>query len=337
MPRVDEDLRYCREVLPRVSRTFAINIRLLAGSFRDAVGIAYLLCRTADALEDNWPGTPDEIRARFERLGAAIAGDAHAAVAVTEEANALDRPGDDLELVRHFPQVWRAFQSLSDADRPRIERCVLTMCAGMSRYSSRAAERGPGVAYLDSESELHDYCWIVAGCVGLMLTELFSARVPGRTPDETQRRIELAPPVGEALQLTNILLDWPIDMRRGRCYVPGAWLRELDLSPADLVGRARDEVRILEQRLESLARGALSRVPDYLDRVPRRALRYRLFVLLPALWALRSLEVARRDPEFPWGDTRPRLSRGALWRSGLSALLARAPVEDLRRCAVAGA
>ena len=30
------DLRFCREALPRVSRTFAINIRLLTGTLGEA-------------------------------------------------------------------------------------------------------------------------------------------------------------------------------------------------------------------------------------------------------------------------------------------------------------
>ena len=52
------------------------------------------------------------------------------------------------------------------------------MAEGMCRYSARAAERGAAVAYLDDETELHDYCWVVAGCVGVMLTRLFLAREP---------------------------------------------------------------------------------------------------------------------------------------------------------------
>ena len=48
---------WARTVLPRVSRTFAINIRVLRGSLGDAVRTAYLMCRVADTLEDVWPGT----------------------------------------------------------------------------------------------------------------------------------------------------------------------------------------------------------------------------------------------------------------------------------------
>jgi phytoene/squalene synthetase len=66
--RLSEDRAWCDGVLPRVSRTFALNIRLLAGTFREAVSIGYLLCRAADAIEDSWPGSADEIRSRFQLL-----------------------------------------------------------------------------------------------------------------------------------------------------------------------------------------------------------------------------------------------------------------------------
>jgi len=336
MAVTSEDLRYCREVLPRVSRTFALNIRMLPGSMRDAVGNAYLLCRTADALEDSWPGTPGAIRERFERLAAAVAGDRRAAESLAEEAGRLADRREDLELVRHLPVVERVFRGLAEGDRAAIAEAVRVMAAGMSRYAARAAERGAGLPYLDDEAELDDYCWVVAGCVGVMLTRLQATREPasaGAPREALDRRLALAPLVGRALQLTNILLDWPQDVRRGRCYVPAAWLAGHGIAPQALVGAPSGAARDLSLRLEAAARAALARVPDYLALVPAGARRYRLFVLLPALWALRSIEAARRDPEFPWGERRPKLARAALWSSAATALLGSAPLDALRRCA----
>src|SRR5207245_1910292 len=98
--------------------------------------------------------------------------------------------------------------------------------------------------------------WCVAGCVGRMLTRLFNRRHPARSSEIDQLRLERAPAVGEALQLTNIILDWPVDLRRGRCHVPGAWLRELGLTPVDLVGVPRPEQRVLLARMVFLAERA---------------------------------------------------------------------------------
>jgi 4,4'-diapophytoene synthase len=314
------DRRYCRDVLPRVSRTFAINIRLLNGPLGESVRIGYLLCRAADALEDSWPGRPEEIRARFARFLDAIGGRRDAAEALAREAAPLSTSGSDLELVAHLPVVWRVFAALPADLRQPVAAGVTTLATGMSRYASRAAGRPAAASYLDTEAELHDYCYVVAGCVGVMLTRLFDAldRPDATLAAERERR---APAVGEALQLTNILLDWPSDVRRGRCHVPQAWLDEYYLTPATIVGDERPGLRELATRLDALARGALARVPDYLELIPNTNVRYRMFCLWPALWAKASLDHAQRDPRFPWGPSRPRLPRTSLWGAALGSLL----------------
>jgi len=326
------DRRYCRDVLPHVSRTFALNIRLLNGVFGESVRVAYLLCRAADALEDSWPSQGGSaVRARFERFHAALAGDDSALADLAHEAAALDGSRPDLSLVAHLPRVIGAFHSLPAPYQDAVRTGVEVLASGMARFAARAAERPHGATYVDTENELHEYCYVVAGCVGEMLTRLFELTHGAGNPETAARRLALAPTVGEALQLTNILLDWPSDIRRGRCYVPASWLAERGLSANDLVGRDRPEVREVARRLEALASAALARVPDYLDRIPIHCVRYRLFCLLPAVWALGSLRTARRDPEFPWGARRPRLPRSELWRSSLATFVSVGDPRAVRR------
>jgi farnesyl-diphosphate farnesyltransferase len=318
-PPAAADLRYCREVLPRVSRTFAINIRLLGPAMRDAVCVGYLLCRAADALEDSWPGPSAEIRERFDRFRSAVAGDARAGEELAERVPRADGTRADLELLRNLPRVLSVHAALPPLERAAVARCLDVMSAGMCRYSTRAAARGAEVPYVDDEAELHDYCYVVAGCVGEMLTRLFNG-VSG-DPDRAERRLELAPVVGEALQLTNVLLDWPHDVAAGRCFLPASWLREEGLSVPDLLRVGEPRLRSLAARLEALARAALARVPDYVDLVPARHVRYRLFCLWPALWALGSIRHARRDPRFPAIPERPKLPRAELWGAALASAL----------------
>jgi farnesyl-diphosphate farnesyltransferase len=303
-------------MLPRVSRTFAINIALLSGSFGESVRVAYLLCRTADALEDSWPGPPDEVARRFDLFSAAIDGHEDAAHELARGLDAQASSGPDLELLVGLPRVLRVRDTLAARDRESITEAVHIMAAGMRRFAVRAAHRaretGASAPYIDTDEELHDYCWVVAGCVGVMLTRLFNRLAPAGEAREAER-LALAPVVGEALQLTNIVLDWTTDLERGRCHVPAAWLAETGVSPAELTDLTRPGVRDLSSRMERLARAALSRVPEYLDTIPIRHVRYRLFCLWPALWALASLRHARRHAASPPAARRPRLPRAALW------------------------
>jgi farnesyl-diphosphate farnesyltransferase len=311
---------WCREALLRVSRTFALNIRVLDGRMLESVRLAYLLCRAADALEDSWPGPANEMADRFDRLLAALDGDERAGQSLAVEAAA--RPARaDLTLLARLPALLQVLAALEPADAADVRTCVRTMTTGMRRYATRAATRGLAVPYLDDDAELHDYCFVVAGCVGEMLTRLVARTLPDDPPALAERRLALAPVVGEALQLTNILLDWPVDVRAGRCHVPASWLARHGLAPRDLVtpGAAARELSL---RLASLAHDALDRVPDYLETVPVREHRYRLFCLLPALWARASLRQALVREDFHWAPVRPRIGRKRIVLEGLRGLLA---------------
>lgn len=318
-PGAAEAREFCRRSLPRVSRTFALNIELLSGSLREAVRVAYLLCRAADTIEDRWGGSAAEIEARFDAFLDALAGDGRAAAALAAAA-APDGGSDDFDLLARLPLLLAAFGALEPGDRDAVAEGVRTMSEGMKRYAARAAVRGPAVCYVDDEAELRDYCWVVAGCVGAMLTKLHERRAGDEPAERRERRAALAPVVGEALQLTNILLDWPTDVRRGRCYLPATWLARLGLTPADLAGNGAPAARELALRLEALAHAALDRVADYLETIDSRHLRYRIFCLWPALWARASIRIAHRDPRFPL-EGRPRLSRAELWSVAARSLL----------------
>jgi len=320
MPALATERAWCREALLRVSRTFALNIRCLSGRMLESVRLAYLLCRAADALEDSWPGRPAEIAARFDALVAALDGDHDAAATLASGARGLNGRSDVALLVR-LPALLRVLASLDERDAADVRTCVRTMARGMKRFATRAAERGAAVPYLDDDAELHEYCYVVAGCVGEMLTRLLEHGLAGDDRALAARRLALAPVVGEALQLTNILLDWPVDIRAGRCHVPASWLARHGLAPRELLGRS-PAARELSLRLAALAHDALDRVPDYLDTIPTREHRYRLFCLLPALWARASLRLAMREPEFHSLVHRPRLSRASVLAEALAGFVA---------------
>src|SRR4051794_23082994 len=62
---------FCRDILPAVSRTFALNIPVLPEPLELVVTVAYLLCRIADTLEDEAEASP-ELRASLLRELAAL-------------------------------------------------------------------------------------------------------------------------------------------------------------------------------------------------------------------------------------------------------------------------
>jgi len=78
-------------------------------------------------------------------------------------------------------------------------------------------------------AELQQYCYRVAGVVGLMCIEIFGYRRPATRA--------YAEHLGTAFQLTNILRDLAADAERGRIYLPQEDLRRFGYSDQDLLGR----------------------------------------------------------------------------------------------------
>ncbi len=325
------DLAAARRMLPLVSRTFAINIRVLGRPMRDSVRLAYLLCRACDALEDSWPGSPAEVAGRFDLLLEAIEGRPEPLGRLARAASEVAGDRADLRVLATLPAWMRLLAGRPAREAEAVRDGVRVMAAGMRRFAVRAAERAPSAPYLDDAAELTEYCHVVAGCVGEMLTRLH--QITSGLPEDAgfAERMRLAPRVGEGLQLTNILLDWPADLTHGRSHLPERWLAVHGLSAGDLSSAPPHVARELALRLAGHAHAALDRVADYLDLVPRAHVRYRLFVLWPALWARASLRTALADPRFPSGGARPRLTRAALWSSAARSLTVAASHTGVRR------
>jgi phytoene synthase len=75
-------------------------------------------------------------------------------------------------------------------------------------------------------TDLHQYCLRVASAVGLVCVEIFGYRDPAARTYASE--------LGVALQLTNILRDVPVDLARGRIYLPLEDLQRFGVSEADL-------------------------------------------------------------------------------------------------------
>jgi squalene synthase HpnC len=75
-------------------------------------------------------------------------------------------------------------------------------------------------------ARLREYCYRVAGTVGITCTHIFGF--------EDRRALELAEKLGLAFQLTNIIRDVKEDFALGRVYLPQEDLQSFAVSPEDL-------------------------------------------------------------------------------------------------------
>ena len=207
------------DLLAKTSRTFALAIPMLPWPTRRQVGIAYLLFRIADTFEDGveWSGAR-RIRAleRFvQLLRRPVVEDSRHAARRWSEGSPIRHQGY-LELLEQVPEVLQAYSELEPAARDAIREHTIRTAEGMSDFVARS---DAGVLRLNDVADLRHYCYVVAGTVGEMLTELF---LLGRDRLHRVRGFlqEGAARFGEGLQLVNILRDASFDNEEGRCYLP---------------------------------------------------------------------------------------------------------------------
>ena len=193
---------FCREMLPAVSRTFALSIRLLPGELGGAVRCAYLICRIADTVEDA-STLPAESRAELLDLLADCFDDSAAVAAFIAAAAPVAGDAAHVRLVRNSDLVFAAYRYLPERTRGIVQHWTCEMIAGMRKFVL-AYPHGVRIQSLD---EYKEYCYYVAGTVGFLVTDLWHEYSPSIGARRYSILRERCHAFGQALQTVNILLN----------------------------------------------------------------------------------------------------------------------------------
>jgi len=297
---------YAAKMLARVSRTFALNINVLPPSPKRTLTLAYLFCRMADTVEDDpelSPPRKHELLQLFSKI-------------FREEPDWKSRSA---EFVAALPEAWKQSEdwnhilcifcdwplelyfSLSDELRKSIASTVQEMSLGMGDFGLRSLQKpGEWFSIRDLE-ELDEYCYYVAGIVGLMISQLFFHHSSLISARRFEKMNQLAVSFGLGLQITNILKDVQEDARRNVCFLPESLAREEGCSTRDFFKDRQDEgVRVMT-RLVQKAWDHLEDAFAYTLLIPRLESRMRLFCLWPLFMAAENL-VAIGDGKSSFGD-----------------------------------
>jgi len=314
VPTSDHD--FCVAVLPAVSRTFALSIEMLPDALRDAVRVAYLLCRVVDTIEDE-PGMPPHKRAElfdvFDALMSREDGDP-VEFAVLSRNSRLAEKVPEGSLCRNADAIFREFRALTPSQRDTIRPHVMEMSAGMRRTCARADLAG-GALRLDDVADLERYCYYVAGTVGELLTGLFEGTVPDLSAAHRDGVRARAVSFGIGLQLVNIVKDVAADFERGVCYLPRALAERHGLPLGRLLEPdAREAGLEVVRAVCATARGHLERAREYVALWPvdGTALGVRLFCAVPLALALATLREVEDGPDTLRAGAKPKISRAAV-------------------------
>jgi farnesyl-diphosphate farnesyltransferase len=274
-------------LLRSVSRSFYLSIRLLPRRLREPVGLAYLLARATDTLADT-TAVPVPIRKKnLAILSSAIQeGTSEESIAdVSRSFAPLQNNESERNLVLLLQQCLDQLRQLDPFDREQIRIVLKKITTAQTLDLERFADPSK-ICALTSAAELHEYTYLIAGCVGEFWTDLCTRHVQKFSDRPAAEMNELGKSYGAGLQLINILRDAQNDLRVGRCYFPADELAEAGLAPSDLIGHPVAVRPILEKWLGQAEKGLRAGM-EYVAAIGDR--RVRTATALPALIGARTV------------------------------------------------
>ena len=294
-----------KELLKQTSRSFYLTLRVLPRGIRPQIGLAYLLARTTDTIADTDIVPLEQRLDALQKLRARILGTHDAPLNFGELARQQGLPAE-CGLLEKVEDSLAALRALTPTDLKLVRQVLDTITGGqeldLRRFAGASAEK---IIALETDAELGDYTYRVAGCVGEFWTKICRRHVfPQAALDDAQLLAD-AMRFGKGLQLVNILRDLPSDLRKGRCYLPSEPLFTVTgLRPGDLLDPANEKkLRPLYDRYLDLAESYLAAGWAYTNTLPWRRVRVRLACAWPVLIGVKTL--ARLRVENPLDPARP--------------------------------
>lgn len=290
---------YLSALMNKVSRSFAVVVACLEEPLRDYMATAYLICRVADNIEDCEQPVAWK-QARFAEFSQLLEEPTLAPDILSgwdrEKWSGLTCDEQKQMGLESGLSLWQIYALIPDDARSSIHRWTSAMAEGMKHLED--PQHAPswvtrnGVQVLSGEEDYDRYCYFVAGTVGHMATELVISYY-GLTDGVADNLLSTCEACGRGLQKTNIVKDFAKDLARGVCYLPDAWMSEVERSPLSLAGAPVDWKRkVLNNVMDELEESV-----DYVLTLPYRAVGYRIASLLCLLPAYQMILLAAQRQE----------------------------------------
>jgi farnesyl-diphosphate farnesyltransferase len=289
---IDEEID---KLLETTSRSFYPTLKYLPKKIRGQIGLLYLLARVADTIADSKEGQSKDLIEALTQYNEVAQGRSSELPDFSSLAEIQSNP-DEGELLRNVEKVLQALPIYEKGDQQRILECLDVIIGGQILDLQRfgIAKDDGMISSLNSEEELDDYTYRVAGCVGVFWTKMSLAHIISLPKEKEEKFFENGIRFGKALQMINILRDIPEDVRFGRCYIPGPSLNTHGLQPEDLLDSSNiGAFRPLYDTYLDLTSEHLDAAIEYIKMIPDRQFRLKAASMLPVLIGQRTVTLLR--------------------------------------------
>ena len=282
-------------LLKSTSRSFYPTLKYLPKKVRGQIGLLYLLARVADTIADSKHGDTEELLKLLRNYNDFTQGKSDKLPEFSGLAEIQDNP-HEAELLRNVEDVVEGLQVYTEGDRERILECLDIIVSGQILDLERfgPANEDGNISALNDNTELDDYTFRVAGCVGVFWTKMSLAHVISIPPEQEEEFYEKGIRFGKALQMINILRDIPEDLRFGRCYIPIQELTKHKMEPEDLLSPSNiEKFRPLYDEYLDLTNEHLDAAIEYIKMIPETQFRLKASCMLPVLIGQRTVTLLR--------------------------------------------
>jgi len=270
-----------RDLLQIVSRSFALCIPSLENNKIKEVENMYLLSRVVDTIEDSTLSVE-----RKKTLMKDFFITLHNEENLDEFLHGLregtvDEHDKILSVKANYKLILDTFHSLDESVQETSISLLKEMSSGMLKYLENEIK--------DFE-DLDDYCYYVAGTVGLYLTELIKIK------DGIQLNRKQTVNLGRYLQKVNVIKNFHKDQQEGRNFWPTSLFNGYDRKAICDGKNKKEALLILEKMVKNAMKDSIGAF-EYIASIDYSLSGYRKFTLLCTLMATENLRLIHNNPE----------------------------------------
>lgn len=290
-----EPMKYAKEILKKVSRSFALTIPMLDDEIKDEVLLAYLQDRILDNFEDEIH-PPDlklqrEMMDRISRIFSPADYDRSSDFKIIKEKSSLIEKDSLRELTEKIDLIYQSYQSFEPEIQKISHKWLQEMNQGMQKYLAEEVK---------TFAELDEYCYYVAGTVGGFLTEtiIYKFEIEKQKQNILMDNFNQA---GLFLQKVNLIRDIREDLEsRDKHFWP---LKDLEISESELQDPEFEEQALAAlNKMISDLKTHIPALKKYYQALPDELKGYKRFFAVNNALGLATVEKLKNNSDVFYGN-----------------------------------
>lgn len=300
----EEAIRFCKSILTKVSRSFALTIPMLDEDLYNPVLIIYLQDRLLDNFEDEILDKDINLEERKEMMDKVVSLFDPTAVNIEKTAGEIADYADFMphkslqKLTKNALTLRNAYDGLEDIIKEISFKWLKEMNLGMKKYLTHDVK-----TFID----LDEYCYYVAGTVGGFLTDLL-IYYSSISLDQSEILLANYNASGLFLQKVNLVRDIKKDVEnREKNYWP---LTGLKISIDKLMNESnkKEGMNVLAKMIDDV-RSHIPNLVNYYHTIPNDMKGYRKFYSVNNALGLATIEMMEDNEDVLYGKKAVKVSK----------------------------